>query len=261
MDTSWSESRKGCRPLRLAAQARAGLMAARRVLPVRGWIAGPLFLGLPLLSWAQAPRPDRSTIRLDQVVATLSDAELPLEGADVRLLARNVAATPEPRLEVRAIEPWGDRGARVRIRCETPAECLPFYVAVEWTNKTVAEAALRTPLAVAVSGAKPVRGPVYGASPVPPAAPDGQLDRNEHKPAGSEALAVESRQRQGTAETQVLAGSRATLLIEAKRLHIKVPVVCLEKGVAGQTIRVSSLDRKQTYRAEVVDSTQLKGTL
>jgi flagella basal body P-ring formation protein FlgA len=59
----------------------------------------------------------------------------------------------------------------------------------------------------------------------------------------------------------VVAGSRATLWIEAERLHIKVLVVCLEKGVPGQTIRVSSLDRKQTYRAEVIDSTQLKGKL
>jgi len=196
-----------------------------------------------LISSAQARRPERPEIRLDQVIATLSDAELPLEGADVRLLARNVAATPEPRLEVRAVEPWGERGARVRMDCESHAQCLPFYVAVEWANQSVAEAALHTP--VAGSGATPVRAPADGASTAQTA----------------ETATAESRQTRGAAETMVLAGSRATLWIEAERLHIKVPVVCLEKGVAGQTIRVSSLDRKQTYRAEVIDSTQLKGTL
>jgi hypothetical protein len=38
-------------------------------------------------------------------------------------------------------------------------------------------------------------------------------------------------------------------------------VICLEDGEPGRTIRVTALDHKQTYRAEVVDSTLLKATL
>jgi hypothetical protein len=59
----------------------------------------------------------------------------------------------------------------------------------------------------------------------------------------------------------IRAGSPATLLLEGNHVHIRVAVVCLENGAAGQSIRVTSKDHKQIYTAEVVDGTLLRGDL
>jgi hypothetical protein len=57
------------------------------------------------------------------------------------------------------------------------------------------------------------------------------------------------------------AGGHATLLLEGDHIHIKLPVVCLENGAIGQTIRVASLDRKLTYLAQVDADRTLRGKL
>jgi len=59
----------------------------------------------------------------------------------------------------------------------------------------------------------------------------------------------------------VRSGTPVTLLIDSDRVHIKLSVVCLENGAPGQTIRVASKDHKQTYMAEVVDGSLLRGRL
>jgi hypothetical protein len=56
------------------------------------------------------------------------------------------------------------------------------------------------------------------------------------------------------------AGATATLLLESDHVHIQIPVVCLESGAIGQTIRVATRDRRQTFMAQVGDPTPLKGT-
>jgi hypothetical protein len=205
-------------------------------------VAGLAFLlGAPLLAPAQTLRPQRAAIRLEQVVAALNLARLPLENAEVKLMAQNTATIEAPRLEVRAVEPWGDRDARVRLGCEAHEQCLPFYVAVHWVDATLAKAALHGAILTTGHSATPIstnRGPSPVSSPAP-------------------AVTANA----ADAEIHIHAGSHATLLIEGERLHIKVPVICLENGVPGRTIRVTALDHKQTYRAEVVDSTLLKGTL
>ncbi len=57
------------------------------------------------------------------------------------------------------------------------------------------------------------------------------------------------------------AGARALLAIDDHRIHIRVQVIALENGEPGRTVRVSSLDHKQTFRAQVIDSTLVKGSL
>ena len=59
----------------------------------------------------------------------------------------------------------------------------------------------------------------------------------------------------------VRAGMQTTLMLDGERVHIRIPVVCLENGVPGQKVRARSSDRKQVYTAEVVDATLLKGRL
>jgi hypothetical protein len=59
----------------------------------------------------------------------------------------------------------------------------------------------------------------------------------------------------------VRAGAPATLLLDGGHVHIRIAVVCLENGAAGQTIRVASKDRRQTYMAKVIDQSVLRASL
>lgn len=56
-------------------------------------------------------------------------------------------------------------------------------------------------------------------------------------------------------------GETATLLLQNGRVQITLPVICLENGSIGRTIRVTTRDRKQIYRAEVVTETLVKGAI
>jgi hypothetical protein len=199
------------------------------------------------------------------VVAALAAAKLPLEDAEVKLLAQNTAAVLSPRLEVERVEPWGDRSGRVRIGCAVREQCLPFYVRVNWPDAVTAKAALQTTVinlrghseAVANATADPasrITDASKAWSPVAPTLPVGERADQAVKSTPKLDAAADS-------ESIVKIGSHATLVIDAQRLHIKLPVICLEQGAPGQTIRVTALDRKQTYKAEVIGSTLLKGTL
>lgn len=59
----------------------------------------------------------------------------------------------------------------------------------------------------------------------------------------------------------VRSGSAATLMLEGAHVHIRIPVTCMESGAIGQTIRVTSLDRKQIYTARVVRDGVVEGRL
>lgn len=56
-------------------------------------------------------------------------------------------------------------------------------------------------------------------------------------------------------------GATATLLLEGDHVHITMPVISLQNGAPGQTIRVTSPDHRKTYSAQVVNATLLKGRL
>jgi hypothetical protein len=56
------------------------------------------------------------------------------------------------------------------------------------------------------------------------------------------------------------AGDHAILTMDDDRAHIRVRVISLENGMAGKWIRVSSLDHKQIYFGEVINSSLLKGS-
>jgi hypothetical protein len=59
----------------------------------------------------------------------------------------------------------------------------------------------------------------------------------------------------------VKSGTPATLLLEGQRVHIRLSVICLESGAAGQIIRVTDRDRKVFFKAQVVDGGLLQGRL
>jgi hypothetical protein len=200
-----------------------------------------------LLLWAGASeRPaaaaglERFPIELSQVLPALETSNLAATGAEVRLLAHLTASAADPELEVVAIEPAGGRAARVRLVCMAREQCLAFYVAVEWPNASLAREAMVSAGVPAIS-----------------------IDRASgisNLPAHPIANATASAHRGNQVDT-LRAGARAVLVLDGERLHIEVPVICLEAGEPGSTIRVTGLDRRLTYEALVVDSKQLKGRL
>jgi hypothetical protein len=185
------------------------------------WLISALILGAAMASPA-APASGRSAITPAQIAVAISAAGLQIGTDQVVLLSDVVATTATPRLKVESIEPWGDGRMRVRVECAASEQCLPFYVAVRFGQ----DSSSRPGIAVSgVSSTEAVRTPADPKSIV------------------------------------VRAGAPATLLLDGAHVHIRIAVVCLENGAAGQTIRVSSKDHRQTYSAKVIDEAVLRASL
>jgi hypothetical protein len=56
-------------------------------------------------------------------------------------------------------------------------------------------------------------------------------------------------------------GDRASLVIEGRNMRITLPVIALQNGRVGETIRVTDTERKKVYRAEVSGPGLLKSVL
>jgi hypothetical protein len=65
----------------------------------------------------------------------------------------------------------------------------------------------------------------------------------------------------GSKPIVIRAGSQAILLLDGERIHIRIPVTCIENGTLGARVRVRASDNRQLYLAEVVDATSVKGSL
>jgi hypothetical protein len=164
----------------------------------------------------------RTSITADQVAAAISASAMVVSPEQVTLLTDVVAKSSSPALNVESIEPWGSHRIKVRMGCADQQECLPFYVAVHFDQQ---------------GGAKPVAS--YSDQALSASAPPNQNQR----------------------AFLVRAGSRAVLLIDGGHVHVRLNVVCLENGAAGQTIRVECKDPRQIYVAKVVSGGVLRGSL
>jgi hypothetical protein len=166
----------------------------------------------------------RDAITTGQIAAAICDAGLTISPKQVTLLADVVARTNSPVLRVQSMESMGSHRMKVRLDCEDIEECVPFYVAIDRNSESSAY-----------------------ASPLRPA--------QDRAPGNIPRVMTEF-------NTPVMrAGSTAILLLESDHLHIQLPVVCLENGAIGQTIRVTSKDHRQTYTAQVSDGGTLRGKL
>jgi hypothetical protein len=166
--------------------------------------------------------PERALITADQVAAAISASAMVVSPEQVTLLTEVVSKSNAPTLNVESIEPWGSHRIKVRLGCSDKDECLPFYVAVHFDNQ---------------SGGQPSAAHSLESS------------------------SLYSRPSQSSQAYLVRAGSRAVLLIDGGHVHVRLNVVCLENGTAGQTIRVECKDPRKTYIAKVVHDGVLRGSL
>jgi hypothetical protein len=169
-----------------------------------------------------AAAPGRNTITAEQIADTLNEAGMRVSAQQVTLLADVVASTSKPALRVASMERWGDHRVKVRLDCDSSAECLPFLVAVKLN-----EGDAMPPLPVAT-------GPASTAV--------------SQSGSGPRPLAVH-------------AGRPAILFLDGDHVHIQLTVTCLENGVPGQTVRVVSKDQRRTFSAQVFSEAVLKGRL
>lgn len=98
--------------------------------------------GVPVSLQAQSP--ERFALTAPQVARALSGNGIQTTGEQVSLLTRVVATEPSPKLDILSVEMLGKGPlpehsvrARVKLACDLPGKCLPFYAIVR-TPQTVA---------------------------------------------------------------------------------------------------------------------------
>lgn len=178
-----------------------------------------LFSAVLAIAALPAVAAEQYPISAGQVAAEINRMGMPVSAGQITMLADVSAATQNPALKVRSIQPQNGGGVLVRLECERAGQCLPFFVRVQTTS----------------SGAI----------------------ANTNEPA----RAVLPSRFSSPQLPLLKSGSTATLLLEGDHVHITIPVISLQNGVPGQTIRVSSPDHRKTYSAQVVNATLLRGRL
>jgi hypothetical protein len=156
-----------------------------------------------------------------EIAAAMQSIGMQITSDQVTLLSDVVASTENPRLTVKSMQHWDDGRVMVRMECANREECLPFFVGLRLSQ----EDKLQTSALAA------------------------------DRPAS-----LQSRAAPANSPT-VKTGSPATLLLDGDHVHIRLAVICLQNGMAGQTIRATSKDHRVVYTAEVVDGGLLKGQL
>ncbi|WP_128911451.1 hypothetical protein [Granulicella sibirica] len=175
-------------------------------------------------------------------MAAMQEKHLPLDGAQVRLAVAMSASVATPLLEVKAVSMTTPYRAQLKIVCRNPVECLPFYVAVSWPEDAPQP---RIPADV-LQQSRASKGSLGKV-----------LTESNRDHPSNERSGIEISQ-SGVA---LKPGAPATLVMDDERVHIRMKVVCLQGGAAGDKVRVSTVDHKQAYVGEVVSPTLLKGSL
>ncbi len=177
----------------------------------------------------------RYEITAPQVTSALAQQKFPTDGLTIKFATPVTSSAPAPQLVIQSASMTSPHETRLRMGCVISNECLPFYAYASW----------------------PENGPTVDLPAV--------FEAKKLEAKKLEAKKLEAKKRSAPApsrtEASLRAGTAATLMLEAGRVHIKLQVVCLEGGSVGDTIRVTGKDHKQSYSAEVVGSNLLKGSL
>lgn len=180
--------------------------------------------------------PQRFPVGRSQVLSILQARGWPIGESQI-VLPSVTSAVANPELEIQSLSLPAPHEARVRLRCRLHSECAPFFVSLVWPLNVA-----RPPLPVSLDEGGTGAIKASGSSTSGFTGAGAPVAHPEPKPS-------------------VRAGSTATLLLEAGRIHIRLQVVCLQAGKPGDQILVATRNRKQTYKAEIVTPTLLKGQL
>jgi hypothetical protein len=163
------------------------------------------------------------SIGADRVAAALAAREIPVQPGQVEFLASVRSKRPEPPLEIERLQTASRDSVLARIHCRNAGECLPFYVVLHLSGEQDAQAM--------IGRIHPTASPVRAAS-------------NPVRP-----------------QWVVRTGQTATIVLQGENLRATTPVICLQNGRQGESIRVSSLDRKRIMVGEIIGPGLLRGAL
>lgn len=162
-------------------------------------------------------------ITQEQIAAALTSTGLQVSPDQISPHPQVVAFVDQPTLEVKFIQPAGGHRLIARMECAQAAQCLPFLVTLRMDRSSPA---------------------LDGSAPAPPPPPANWRSGSSH----SQPLLVR-------------AGSSAVLLLDGAHVHISIPVICLDGGALGQTVRATNPDRKHLYSVQVAGDRLLRGRL
>jgi len=187
--------------------------------------------------------PQRSPIDQSQIAAAMGRAMLRAEGEAVSFATPMTASVANATIEVDSVSSIKPHSIRLRLVCSDRSECLPFFATATYPDSV--------DVAKLVSGRTRPAGARVDAD-----AGHGAL---QSPSTGASELSHVGQAPVSEGSPILRAGAPATLELDAERIHIRIEVICLQSGAAGNRIRVASRDRKQTYVAEVVAPALLKG--
>lgn len=159
-----------------------------------------------------------------------------VNSSQVRLPMKLTASVPAPQFEIVATRRVNDQEIRLELRCHGIDVCLPFDALVG-----VADANAVT---VKMQPLRPGGGSTRGAG------PRSEIANDASRPDVKD----------GTAP-QLRVGMQAVLVIEDGCMQIHFPVIAIDSGSLGSLVRVSTLDRKKTFRALVIGDGVVRGVI
>ncbi len=178
------------------------------------------------VTWPAVAAQARYSVGADQVATAIDTLGVRIAPDQIAILTDVATNAPRPRLGIRSVVQLDAGRFIFRLECENEADCLPFMARVQVDpDSAVRMSALFARLSL-------LKESFMGAAARPRKDP----------------IVIQS-------------GSRAMLLLDSERVHIRIPVICLQSGSAGETIRVSTPDHRQNYRAQVVKDGVLQGRL
>lgn len=155
------------------------------------------------------------------VVTALQGAGLSITAPEVELPLQLTTSSQNPTLRVTGAELLADGRMRVRLVCQIATECIPFFATVNLRGNGGA----LTTVASLGSSSRPH---------VPIRALSGPVLR---------------------------AGDHTVLFMQDDHMRIALPVISIDSGAIGAEVRVSSPDRKKTFRGIVINSQAVQGNL
>jgi len=141
----------------------------------------------------------------------------------VEFLASVKSSRPDPALEIERCQRTSRDSVLARIRCHEAGVCLPFLVILHLA---------------------PGQDPQGIAEPAPTTQGQLRTTGSPHRP-----------------NWTVKIGQTATLVMQGRDVRATTPVICLQNGRQGETIRVTSLDRQRIWVGEIVGPGLLRGAL